>query len=343
MDVMPLREPAPPTPPNITRRQLFTAPAGARSAGALMHVSRHAMACRFEITVPAGTSAGVAACVLALDEVDRLESTLSVFREDSDVSRLNRTAHAGAVTVSPAVAALLALCATLYRETGGAFDPTAGPLTRCWGFFRRAGAVPTADRLEAARQAVGFAHVQLDLHTRSVSFIRAGVELNFGSIGKGYALDEAAGVLRRNGVPAALLSGGSSSVLAFGGPSRRAWPVGLRDPRARDRRWAIVHLRDAALATSGTGEQFFESHGRRYGHILDPRTGQPAEGRLATTVVTSCAAEADALATAFFVGGQALARSYCDAHDNVLVLMHEEGTPDPIIIGRHGGCRVQIC
>jgi thiamine biosynthesis lipoprotein len=301
------------------------------------------MACRFEISVAAGTPAAVGACALALDDVDRIESQLSVFRDDSEVSRLNRAAAGGEIAVSPDLHALLARCSRLHRETDGAFDPTSGPLTRCWGFFRRAGAVPPSERLLEAREGVGFSHVRIDSDARRVSFTRPGVELNFGGIGKGYALDAAARTLRRNGVAAALLSGGSSSVLAFGEPSRRRWPVGLRDPRARDRRWAILHLRDAALATSGAGEQFFETDGRRYGHILDPRTGVPADGQLATTVVTSSAADADALATAFFVGGQALARAYCDTHDDVLVLMHEEGRGDPIIVGSHGGCRVQIC
>lgn len=327
----------------VPRRQLFTAAAAGRPIGPLVHVSRRAMACRFEIAVPAGQPAAVGACAAALDEIDRLESQLSVFRDDSEVSRLNRTAPDRDTSVSPGLHQLLALCAALHRDTGGAFDPTAGPLTRCWGFFHRAGAVPPPHRLSEAREAVSFFHVRLDPGAPRVTFTRPGVELNFGSIGKGYALDEAARTLRRSGVAAALLSGGSSSVLAFGGPSCPSWPVGLRDPRARDRRWAILHLRNAALATSGAGEQYFESDGRRYGHILDPRTGQPVEGRLAATVVATSAAEADALATAFFVGGQTLAQSYCDTHDNVLVLVHEEERRDPIIIGRHRGCRVQVC
>ena len=342
MQAMPVSERAP-SRPGRTRRQLFTAAAAGQQVGPLVHVSRRAMACQFEISVPAGIPAAVGACARALDEVDRIESQLTVFRDDSEVSQLNRGAADGDISVSPGLHALLALCSRLHLETDGAFDPTSGPLTRCWGFFRRAGAVPSQDRLSEARQAVGFSHVRVDPDARRVGFTRHGVELNFGSIGKGYALDVAARTLRRSGVSAALLSGGSSSVLAIGGPYGRRWPVGLRDPHARDRRWAILQLRNASLATSGAGEQFFESNGRRYGHILDPRTGQPAEGRLATTVVTSRAAEADALATAFFVGGQTLARSYCDTHENVLVLMHEEGTPDPIIMGSHGGCRVQVC
>jgi thiamine biosynthesis lipoprotein len=302
------------------------------------------MACRFEITVPAELSAGVGACCAALDEVERLEAQLSVFREDSEVSRLNRTASTTGFAATPALVALLERCALLHHDSGGAFDPTSGPLTRCWGFFRRAGAVPPPDPLAAAQSVVGMSHVHIDPATMRVSFARRGVELNFGSIGKGHALDCGARTLRRHGVSTALLSAGSSSVLAVGPSwSGRSWPVGLRDPRARDRRWAVLHLREAAMATSGSGEQFFTTQGRRYGHILDPRTGHPADACLAATVVASCAAEADALATAFFVGGTARAQAYCATHDNVLALIHEEGVAKPAIVGRHGGCRVQIC
>lgn len=324
-------------------RRLVAVRATTPAPGAWVHVSRPAMACRFEITVPAEVSAGVGACAAALDEVDRLEAQLSVFREDSEVSRLNRTAHAGGVAATPSLVALLDVCVSLHRDTGGAFDPTSGPLTRCWGFFRRAGAVPPPDRLAAAQASVGMSHVHIDRQALRVGFTRDGAELNFGSIGKGYALDWGARMLRRHGVSTALLSAGNSSVLALGPSCSGSWPVGLRDPRARDRRWAVLHLRDAALATSGSGEQFFEHDGRRYGHILDPRTGHPAEGCLAATVVASCAAEADALATAFFVGGQALAQSYCATHDHVLALIHENGLADPVIVGHHGGCRAELC
>jgi thiamine biosynthesis lipoprotein len=301
------------------------------------------MACRFEIVVPAEDARGVAAATAALEAIDHVEDRLSVFRPDSEVSRLNRLAHEAPFASSSALASLLDRCASLHRDTGGAFDPTSAPLTRCWGFLRRAGQLPDGESLETARRSVGMAHVRIDVGARSIRFARANVELNFGAIGKGYALERAARQLARRGLRTALLSAGGSSVLALGPARGRPWPVGLRDPRARHRRWAILHLRDAALATSGSGEQFFESGGRRYGHILDPRTGWPAEGQLAATVVASSAAEADALSTAFFIGGRALAESYCATHENVLALIHQEEQPPPAIVGSHPGCRVEVC
>lgn len=339
-----MERPAPPDAPvAVSRRRLLTPGPRLRSPGAWVHVSRTAMACRVEVAVPAEDPRGIAAATAALDEIDRVEDRLSVFRSGSEASRVNRLAHAAPVSASRSLTTLVERCARLHVETAGAFDPTSGPLTRCWGFFQRAGGLPAPDALEAARQSVGMPHVRVDASARSIAFARPGVELNFGAIGKGYALERAARRLAREGITTALLSAGGSSVLAIGPATGRAWPVGLRDPRAPGRRWAVLHLRDAALATSGSGEQFFESGGRRYGHILDPRSGWPAEGRLAATVVASSAAEADALSTAFFIGGRALAEQYCATHEHVLALIHEQDDPQPIIVGSHPGCRIEVC
>src|SRR5262249_44266892 len=148
----------------------------------------------------------------------------------------------------------------LYHDTYGAFDITAGPLIRCWGFFERAGRMPTPEEWQAARARVGMDQVVLNAADRTVRFVRPGVEINLGSIGKGYALDRVSADLRRNGVRTALLSGGSSSVVAVGGGiHKEGWMVGVRHPRKRNSRLATLRLRDCAMATSGTGEQYFEN------------------------------------------------------------------------------------
>jgi thiamine biosynthesis lipoprotein len=149
----------------------------------------------------------------------------------------------------------------------------------------------------------------------------------------------------RRRVRAALLSAGSSSILAVGGVDG-GWTVGVRHPADKERRLAVARLRDAALSTSGSEEQFFEFDGKRYGHIIDPRTGWPA-GRVASvTVIASSptvgAAVTDALATAFYVGGPELAASYCAAHPGVLVLMLESGADRPILFGSNNQCKVEI-
>ncbi len=300
------------------------------------------MACRFEVTLPAGAAADLAAARDALDQIDRLEDQLTVYRDSSEVSFINRTAALGPVVVENGLFELISLSQRLHDETEGAFDITSGPLIRCWGFLKRQGRVPAPEEVDAARAMVGMRRVVLDGASRSVKFKLAGVEINLGSIGKGYALDRVAASMRARGVPSALLSGGSSSVLAVGNGSGDGWRVGVRHPRVRQSRLAILKLRDCALATSGSEEQHFESGGERYGHIIDPRSGMPAKGVASATVVAASAALADALATAFFVGGRSLAECYCGTHSGVLALMLEERDLKPVIIGENKSCNLEV-
>jgi FAD:protein FMN transferase len=287
---------------------------------------------------------GVAVARDALDGIDRLEAQLTVFRETSEVSVINRSAAEEEVEVEPTLFDLLQLCKDLHRDTERAFDIAAGPLIRCWGFLRRQGRIPDPAELETALALSGTDKMILDPARRTIRFGSRGVEINLGSIGKGYALDRIGAEMRRRGIRSALASGGSSSVLAIGsGADGLGWAVGVRHPRLRDRRRAVLKMRDSAMATSGSAEQHFESGGKRYGHIIDPRSGMPAEGVASVTVVAPSAALADGLATAFYVGGRELAERYCSTHSEVLALMVEESDPDrPIVVGSSNRCGVEI-
>jgi len=302
------------------------------------------MACRFEVTLPLEDQAGVSAARQALDEVDRLEEQLTTFRESSEVSFINREAVKGPARVEQSLFSLLLLCRELCRETGGAFDITSGSLSRCWGFLRRQGRIPELNEIEEAKALVGGDKLLFDYESRAVRFARPGVEINLGSIGKGYALDRIAAMIRKR-VRTALLSAGSSSIRTIGGGAN-GWTIGVRHPRDKERRLAVAQLRDAALSTSGGEEQFFEYGGKRYGHIIDPRTGWPADRVASVTVIASSptvgAAVTDALATAFYVGGPELADAYCDVHPGVLVLMLESGADRPILFGANNQCEVEI-
>ena len=303
-----------------------------------LHVNRTAMACRFEVTLPMTTECGVSIANDALDEVEEIENRLSIFKEDSAVSLLNRNAASDSVRVDRALFDLLSLCKKLHDETEGAFDITSGPLTRCWGFLKREGRLPSNSEIENAKALVGSDKLVLDAAPSTVQFQQPGVEINLGSIGKGHALDVVSGHFKKANEPA-LLSAGASSFLAAG--SARAWLVGVRHPHAKLRRLASVRLRECAMSTSGTEEQFFESNGRRFGHIIDSRTGWPAEKVSSVTVVADSAALSDALATAFFVGGRELAERYCAKHNNVLAIMLEADAQRPIMIGSNRQCDVQ--
>lgn len=293
----------------------------------LIRVSRRAMACEFEVCFPAGSCEEATDLAIdALDAVEALEGQLSYFRPDSDVARVNRLAADGPVEVGPALWDLLALATRLNEETQGVYDITSAPLWEVWGFARRAGRVPNEAELAEARRCVGGHFLELDSEQRTVRFLRPGVRINLASIGKGYALDVCSERLLASGMTDFLLHGGQSSVLARGSVSASAgefkgWEVGLRDPLQPSRRMAVVRLADRALGTSGGQFQSFRHEGRRFGHLLDPRSGWPAEGVFSATVLAPSAALADALSTAFYVMGPQASLAYCQAHPEIGLVM----------------------
>ncbi|QJW93073.1 FAD:protein FMN transferase [Frigoriglobus tundricola] len=275
----------------------------------LVRVSRRAMATTFEVAIPVGTHPNpIAAAEDALDLIDDLEDQMTVYRDHSEVTRLNARAASDFVAVEAGLFELFARCAIWTKETGGAFDIATGALTKAWGFYRRDGAVPPPGELIDAMRATGFRHVILDEARRAVKFRVAGLELNLGAVGKGYALDRAAELLQSKwGVRSALLHGGGSSVLAIGHPpgDGRGWPIRLKHPSRPEESLGVVRLRDAGLGTSAATFQFFKYNGRQLGHLLDPRSGWPAAGTASASVTAPTAAEADAMSTAAFVMGAA--------------------------------------
>lgn len=298
------------------------------------------MACRFEVTLAASGAHLLDAARAALDEASRIETALTVFCASSELSYVNRHAGSGPVAVGAELFSLLERCRGLHQETDGAFDITTTPLSRCWGFLARAPHVPLADDIDAARRSVGMRHVRLDTAAHTVSFARPDVELNLGSIGKGYALDAMSRAIRRPGVTHALLSAGGSSLLVVG--ARRVWAVDVTSPQVMHP-IARLELSSGALGTSGQGEQFTIADGRRYGHVIDPSTGRPTSGVLTASVVTGDAESADALSTAFPIGGPALAERYCRDHPDTLAFVTPDERPlRTLVFGRHRGARLEV-
>ncbi|HTN75836.1 MAG TPA: FAD:protein FMN transferase [Pirellulaceae bacterium] len=297
----------------------------------LLEVGRKAMACEFHVYLNAGQHADATDhAVATLDLVDQLEDQLTVYREHSEICRLNRLAYPHGMPVEGRLFALLQLALQLHHDTNGAFDITAGPITKLWGFYRREGRMPGDDEIAAVLSRVGSQYIELDATTTSLRFTRAGMELNLGGIGKGYALDRCAERLAEQGVENYLLHGGQSSIVARGSKqglpeNERGWSVALRHPLRDEIRLGEIWLREMALGTSGTAHQFFYHQGKRYAHILDPRTARPAEGLLSTTVLAPTAAEADALATAFFVLGVEGSLAYCATRPEIGAILIAPG------------------
>jgi thiamine biosynthesis lipoprotein len=245
---------------------------------------------------------------LGFDEIDRIEALLSNYRPSSELMRISREAANSPVTTDPETFQFLERSLYWSRQSDGAFDITVGPLLRAWGFFFHQGRVPSDTELAALREKIGWRHVLLNAATRTVAFTPPQpMDLDPGSIGKGFAVDRVAALLREQGVTSALISAGGSTLYAIGAPpGSGGWPVNVPDPRHLDSRQAgaiasTILLKDSSLSTGGCTEKFFMKDGHRYCHIFDPRTMRPVEGMLQTTVIDPSATDSDALSTVVFV------------------------------------------
>jgi FAD:protein FMN transferase len=261
-----------------------------------------AMATRFELILPGADEVRLrAAGEDALGEVARLERQLSFYRPTSDVTWINAHAADQPVTVEPDLFGLLARCRALWIATDGAFDVTMAPLMRAWRFVGGSGALPEPSTLASARAAVGFNQVHLDADASTIWFARPGMGIDLGAAGKGYAVDRAIDVLRAHGVAHALLHGGTSGIHAIGTrPADAEWRIGWAPPGYTKR---VFDLRDGALSISAVHGKAFESGGRLYGHVIDPRTGCPTDAAHAAAVTGPGSLECDALSTALLVLG----------------------------------------
>ena len=288
------------------------------SGGDTLRLTTRAMACDFSVIMNGGEHDNVWDASAALDLFHGLERQLSVYRDDSEVSRLNATAADESCVVETRLFRLLQESQQLATDTDGAFDLTTNPLIELWRECRGEARAPSSEEVTERMQRVGMHHVSLDPAQTSVRFALPGVSINLGAIGKGYALDQAAELLEAEGLETMLLHGGHSSLLAKGNHNRSGgWPVGLGNPLFTKQRLGTIVLKDQAMGTSGSNIQYFRVGGERYGHILDPRTGWPVEETLSVTVVASSATLADALSTAFYVMGPEAARAYCRTHPEV--------------------------
>jgi thiamine biosynthesis lipoprotein len=300
---------------------------------AVLRAARRAMATVFEVLVPFGTPLAQPAAEAALDLIDDLEDQLTVYRDHSEVSRLNATASDAPIEVEANLFNLIEFAAHVTRQTHGAFDIATGALIKAWGFYRRQGRVPTpAERAEAMAR-TGTRFLALDRDRRTVRYLRPGLEINLGGIGKGYALDRAADMLVSEwGAESALLHGGLSSVRTVGTPpgQPRGWPVTIKHPWDETLRLGTLYLDGRAMGTSAATFQHFEYNGRKLGHLLDPRTGWPAEGVEQVSVVAPTAAEADALSTAFFVLGVEPTARVCRTRPDVGVVLLPTGHDRPL-------------
>lgn len=241
----------------------------------------------------------------AFQELRRVEAQLDPRRPESDVARVNGSAGGAPVVVEPEVFGVLAEAARLSSLSQGAFDPTFAALDGLWRFDKGAPAAgpraPAAAALQEPLALVRFRDLLLDPAARTARLAREGQRIDLAGLAKGYALDRAALVLEERGVTGFLIAAGGDLVVR-GTRGERPWQIGIQDPRAPGH-FATLPVTKGAIMTTGDYERFFFEDGKRYHHVLDPRTGRPAEGLRSATVMADHGAEADALSTAVFVLG----------------------------------------
>jgi len=272
--------------------------------------SRRSMGVTWSVSLFAADAAEATACVTAaLDEVARLEGVLSDYQPASELCRLSRAAPtAQPIPVGPDLWQVLVQAVAFRDCSGGAFDPTVGPLTTLWRHARRSGRLPTAGKLAAARQAVGPETLSLAESQQAVSLLRPGMRIDLGGIGMGYAIDRALAVLRERGITVAMVDASGDIGVIGCPPGTAGWrieldPLGRRGSQASGAEPTVLTLVDAAITTSGDAFQAVSIDGVRYSHIVDPRTGFGVVGPTGVTVIAPTATQADALATTLSVLG----------------------------------------
>jgi thiamine biosynthesis lipoprotein len=243
---------------------------------------------------------GMAAAQAVMAEYHRINTLMSTYIEDSEISRLNREAAQAPFVVGPELFEVVTCALQLARLSGGCFDITYDSVGSLYDL--RAGIVPDEQARRTAQALIDYRDIELDAQRRSIRFGRPGMRINLGGIGKGYAVERGAAILRQRGVRHALLNAGGDSRVV-GDRRGQPWIIGVRDPRAADAVIARLPLVDEAISTAGDYERCFDRDGVRWHHILDPATGLPSRGIRSVTVIGPDATMTDGLDTAIFIMG----------------------------------------
>jgi thiamine biosynthesis lipoprotein len=305
----------------------------------LVEAARLSMGSELHLTAWTDDEAGARAAFDAVfAEFDRLEAVMSVWRPDSDIVRLNDAAGQHPVAVSPDVLAVLHDARQISEWTGGKFDVTFGSLSDLWRFDHdQDNKVPDMSEVRRRLPLIDYRLLDLDDVAGTAFLRRPGMRAHLGGIGKGYAIDNGARILRSRGFRDFMIQSGGD--LYVGGVKNgHRWRLGIQDPRGpANRSFATIELSDNTLSTSGDYERYFMEGGRRYHHIIDPSTGEPARGCRSVTILSRSAVLADGLSTGVFLlgpeAGLALLKRLPDI-DAVIVTAANEVLTTPGLAGR---------
>jgi thiamine biosynthesis lipoprotein len=262
------------------------------------------MGSRFDITVVADDSIqGNSYIDLAVQEIVRIEKLISSWDTASETSEINRNAGIQPVKVSPELFGLVERAIGISKLTDGAFDVSYASMDKIWKFDGSMDKIPSEESIQQSVKKVGYQNIILDKEQSSVFLKLPGMKIGFGAIGKGHAADKAKALLMAKGVPAGIINASGDMNTWGKQPTGEDWKIALTNPLNKNKVFAILPLHEGAVVTSGDYEKYVTFNGKRYAHIIDPKTGWPATGIISVTVFAPKAELADALATSVFVMG----------------------------------------
>ena len=279
------------------------------------------------------------AALAVFREMYRIESVMSNWKSSSEVSRLNAQSQGKPFAVSRELFSLIDSSFYYSERTFGAFDVTVRPLVTLWGFEGGSAArLPTDAEIGGAMALIGYGKATLDPSAPAIT-LPPGMEIDLAGVAKGYAVDRCVAVLRERGIANAFVNLGGNIFAMGSAPGGRGWPIGIRDPRGGANAVGTIILKNEAVATSGNYENFVDIDGKRYGHIIDPRTGRPIDAVLSVTVVAPTGLESDALSTGLFVLGPERSKDAVASLKRVKALfaVEEGGEVAYIQVGDFGG------
>jgi thiamine biosynthesis lipoprotein len=270
-----------------------------------VHRTETIMGTQVTITVVADTpEAGERAIDSGMAELRRLDAMMSLYKDDSEIAKVNRAAGKTPVKVSPEMIEVIERSLETSRLTHGAFDATIGPLVVLWQMRLKEGGIPSDDEIRNVQKLVNYRNVLVDRHASTVFLRKPGMILDVGGSAKGYAADRVKDLFRKNGIVNAVIAV-AGDIWAIGKrEDGTPWRIGVQHPRQQDKVLAVLNLSDRYISTSGDYERFVIRQKKRYHHIIDPRTGRPSRGVISVTLLGDQGAVIDPLTTALFILGR---------------------------------------